>query len=81
MVKAHIGIRQNNIKGLHDILLDISDPESSNYGHWLTKEQVDDYSRPAASDVAAVKAWLNTAGIAQISQPTNEFVFYATSIG
>lgn len=81
MVKAHIGIRQSNIKGLQDVLLDISDPESSNYGRWLTRAQIDEYSRPAASDVVAVKAWLNTAGIVQVSQPSNEFVFYAKSIG
>lgn len=75
VIKAQIGIKQNNIKGLQDKLADIADPNSPNYGQWLSKEEVDKYSAPAAADVAAVKAWLADSGITEVTMPTNEYVF------
>lgn len=74
LVKAQIGLKQNNIKGLQEKLLDISNPESSNYGKWLSQSEVDAFTAPAAADVAAVKSWLAANGITEISQPTNEYV-------
>lgn len=38
-VKAQIGLKQNNIKELQAKLLDISNPESSSYGNWLSQEE------------------------------------------
>lgn len=72
MITAQIGLKQNNIKGLQEKLLDISHPDSPNYGKWLSKEEVDAYTAPAETDVAAVKEWLAAAGITEVTQPTNE---------
>ena len=39
-LKMIIGMKQNNINGLKDRILDISSPTSNNYRKWLTREQV-----------------------------------------
>ncbi len=80
VIKGQIGIKQNNIQGLQAKLADIADPNSPNYGQWLSKEEVDKYSAPAAADVAAVKAWLASSGITDVTMPTNEYVFTSTSL-
>ncbi|CEJ94641.1 hypothetical protein VHEMI10160 [[Torrubiella] hemipterigena] len=80
MVKAQIGLKQNNIKGLQAKLMDISNPESPNYGKWLSKEQVDEYTAPAAADVAAVKAWLAANGITEVSMPSNDWIEFSVPI-
>lgn len=74
LIKAQIGLKQNNIKGLQEKLLDIANPESSNYGKWLSQAEVDAFTAPAAADVAAVKSWLAANGITEVSHPTNEYV-------
>lgn len=74
LIKGQIGIKQGNIQGLQEKLADIADPNSPNYGKWLSKEEVDKYTAPAEADVAAVKAWLASAGITDVTMPTNEYV-------
>lgn len=68
LIKARIGIKQNNIRGLQQKLMDISDPKSKNYGKWLSKEEMQKFTAPADSDVAAVKAWLAASGVTDASQ-------------
>lgn len=38
-VHARIGLKQSNIPALQEKLLDISNPDSPNYGKWLSKEE------------------------------------------
>ncbi|OAQ95772.1 hypothetical protein LLEC1_00392, partial [Akanthomyces lecanii] len=80
VIKAQIGIKQNNIKGLQDKLADIADPNSPNYGQWLSKEEVDKYSAPAEADVAAVKAWLADSGITDVTMPTNDWLEFSVPV-
>lgn len=72
LIKAQIGLRQSNMKGLEKKLLDISHPDSPNYGNWLSDDEIAQYTAPAAGHAEAVKAWLASAGIVEISQPSNE---------
>ena len=74
VVKAQIGLKQNNIKGLQEKLLDISNPSSSNYGKWLSQEEIAKYTAPVQEHVAAVKSWLAANGITKVNMPTNEYV-------
>ncbi|KAM3544603.1 hypothetical protein ARSEF1564_002471 [Beauveria bassiana] len=80
VIKAQIGIKQNNIKGLQDKLSDIANPDSPNYGKWLSKEDVDKYTAPAEADVAAVKAWLASSGITDITMPTNDWLEFSVPV-
>ncbi|EJD41708.1 family S53 protease [Auricularia subglabra TFB-10046 SS5] len=63
MLKMRIALRQNNIAGLEEELMAVSDPASPRYGQHLSKEQVEEYVRPPPEVVAAVKAWLSDNGI------------------
>ncbi|KAJ3493921.1 hypothetical protein NLG97_g4417 [Lecanicillium saksenae] len=67
MLQARIGIKQKDITGLQQKLLDISNPNSANYGKWLSQEQIQEYTAPDASHVAAITAWLTGAGIKNVS--------------
>ncbi|KAI8634505.1 peptidase S8/S53 domain-containing protein [Xylariaceae sp. FL1651] len=74
MLPMRIGLTQRNLKSGHDLLIDISNPASENYGKHLSAEQVADFFAPLESSVQAVKDWLVDAGIAPhtISQSTNK---------
>ncbi|ATY60456.1 family S53 protease [Cordyceps militaris] len=80
VIKAQIGIKQTNIKGLQDKLADIADPNSPNYGQWLSREEVAKYTAPAAADVAAVKAWLASSGITDVAMPTNDWIEFSVPV-
>lgn len=44
-MRMRIALRQSNITGLHDELIEISTPASARYGQHLTKEQVRYFNR------------------------------------
>jgi len=48
---------------LTDLLLRRSDPESTEYGQWLSRDAVDALVAPDAKGVEAVRAWLNTSDV------------------
>ncbi|KAJ7260957.1 peptidase S8/S53 domain-containing protein [Mycena haematopus] len=58
-----IGLKQSNIDTLHDRLLDVSHPDSENYGKHWTPEEVRTYFRPVEESVQAVVGWLEEAGV------------------
>ncbi|KAM3552638.1 hypothetical protein ARSEF4850_007293 [Beauveria asiatica] len=61
VIKARIGVKQNNIEGLQQKLLDIAHPNSANYGN----------------HVAAVKAWLASAGVNNVAHDNDWLEFTA----
>lgn len=79
-IKAQIGLKQGNIRGLQEKLLDISNPASPNYGEWLSKEEVALFTAPAPGNVAAVKSWLAANGIFKVSQPTNDWIEFTAPV-
>ena len=58
-----IQVRRRNIENLHEVALAVSTPGHARYGHYLTKEQVDELTAPAAADVDAVRSWLAPAAL------------------
>jgi subtilase family serine protease len=53
----------------------ISNPDSANYGQWLTNQQFTANYAPAASDVAAVRNWLVSQGFTlRKSLPSGQYV-------
>jgi tripeptidyl-peptidase I len=58
-----IAIRQRNLEHGHDMLMDISDPASPNFGKHMTSKEVADFFSPARESIIAIREWLAGAGI------------------
>ncbi|KAK8077055.1 Tripeptidyl-peptidase sed1 [Apiospora saccharicola] len=69
-----IGLKQHNLEKGHDLLMDISDPASKNYGNHLTATEVVDLFAPPNATFAAVRDWLIGAkiAVADIGQSSNK---------
>ncbi|KAJ6542703.1 subtilisin-like protein [Mycena capillaripes] len=63
LIPLKIGLKQSNIDKLHDHLLDVSHPDSENYGKHWTPEEVKAYFRPSNASVEVVMEWLEEAGV------------------
>ncbi|KAK3937810.1 peptidase S8/S53 domain-containing protein [Diplogelasinospora grovesii] len=74
MLPVRIGLRQSNLQSGHDLLMDISNPKSPNYGKHLSSEDVVELFSPPDESVLAVKRWLTSSGIqpGRISQSANK---------
>lgn len=53
-----VGLVQSNLENLEAYLLDVSDPDSPNYGKHWTPARVADTFRPSPASVDAVRTWL-----------------------
>ena len=53
-----IGMKRSNVAELDRLIADVSNPASPNYLNYPTYAEMGDLVRPAASNTAAVKAWL-----------------------
>lgn len=63
ILPMRFGLTQNNIDRIEDVLMDVSAPDSKNYGkHWKTEDIVDFFA-PSRSTIEAVRDWLHEAGI------------------
>jgi subtilase family serine protease len=58
-VSFTIVVREQRLDAIKKIALDVNDPDSPNYGQFLSQEQLDGLVAPAAEDMAAVKGWLD----------------------
>lgn len=69
-----IGLFGDNMDMGHDLLMDISDPDSKNYGKYYSAEDVYDLFAPPKHSVDAVRVWLEKSGIeaGRVSQSTNK---------
>ncbi|KAI1087614.1 subtilisin-like protein [Rostrohypoxylon terebratum] len=74
ILPMRVGLKQQNLQSGHDLLMDISNPNSKNYGKHLSAEEVIKFFEPAETSFNAVKDWLVEAGIPSpnISQSTNK---------
>lgn len=63
MLDLRFGLRQRAISELESKLLDVSDPDSANYGQWLSQSEVKKYLEPEEKSTSAVKRWLEENGI------------------
>lgn len=63
VLPMRIGLTQQNLHRLEEMLLSVSHPESAKYGQHFTPKEVADAFAPHDDSIAAVKAWLTDAGI------------------
>lgn len=75
-LKLAIGLKQGNMQGLEAKLLDVSNPASTSYGKWLSKAELESYTRPSDETVALVKQWLAAHDLtgSALSQPTPDWI-------
>lgn len=76
MLQMAIGLKQGNMQGLEEKLLDVSNPASANYGKWLSKAELEAYTRPSDESLRLVKQWLaahNLTGSA-LTQTTPDWI-------
>ncbi|KAF7294544.1 Subtilisin-like protein [Mycena indigotica] len=63
VLNLRINLVQNDLAGLESAVLAAATPSSPTYGQWLSKEQVEAFSRPTDETTAAVNQWLSDNGI------------------
>jgi tripeptidyl-peptidase-1 len=63
LLDLRFALRQNNMAGLEKVLLDISSPESTRYGHHLSQQEVEAFVEPSADTVSKVNNWLSSEGL------------------
>ncbi|KAH8901971.1 hypothetical protein BR93DRAFT_973059 [Coniochaeta sp. PMI_546] len=74
ILPMRIGLRQSNVDLGHEVLMNISNLTSPNYGKHMTSEEVIDFFAPAKESVDAVRDWLISEGVPakKISQSANK---------
>ncbi|CEJ83904.1 hypothetical protein VHEMI03295 [[Torrubiella] hemipterigena] len=73
-VPVSIALKQTNLDKGMDLLMDVSDPDSANYGNHYTQDQIQAMFAPPEESAQAVKRWLVDAGIPadSISSPKSQ---------
>ncbi|QKX58260.1 uncharacterized protein TRUGW13939_05381 [Talaromyces rugulosus] len=82
MLPMRIGLMQTNLEKAYDHLLDVSHPESENYGkHWSPEDVIKAFA-PSDETVSKVKSWLVDSGIPadRVTHSDNQgwLAFFAT---
>lgn len=62
-IPLRIALAQRNLHKGYDFLMDVSHPDSENFGKHWTEEQVHDMFSPSQESVDTVKQWLVESGI------------------
>lgn len=55
VMNMQIGLKQSNMAGLQKKLLEVSHPDHASYGKWLSKDDMEQYTKPSQESVALVK--------------------------
>ncbi|KAK5116014.1 hypothetical protein LTR62_000470 [Meristemomyces frigidus] len=80
ILPMRIGLVQTNLDRAHDHLMDLSHPDSANYGKHWTAQQVIDAFKPSQNTVQTVQQWLEDSGITGVTLSDNKawLAFHAT---
>ncbi|KAG7126900.1 Tripeptidyl-peptidase sed4 like protein [Verticillium longisporum] len=75
-IQLQIALKHQNIHKLESKLRSVSDPSSSHYGQYLSKDEVNALFAPSNHSRTAVESWLKDAGITAVSTrgPLVDFV-------
>lgn len=63
MLPVRIGLTQSNLEKGYDLVMDVSEPSSSNFGKYWSAQKVHDTFAPSAKATQAVEDWLEASGI------------------
>jgi tripeptidyl-peptidase-1 len=62
-VPVRIGFSQSNTDAAHELLMQLSDPNSDKYGQHMSAKEVGDFFRPSSESIESVRDWLHASGI------------------
>ena len=62
-IPLKFALAQNNVENLEKVLMDVSDPKSSNYGNHYSVQEIADMFAPSKQTVDRVTTWLVDSGI------------------
>lgn len=71
MLSFTAALPARNHDKLHNKLMDVSDPDSPNYGKWLSQEEVNTLTAPDAEVRKQVAEWVTSTGARCIDWPTS----------
>ncbi|KAI0046849.1 family S53 protease [Auriscalpium vulgare] len=81
VLNLRIALKQTDITGLQDALLDVSTPSSANYGQHLSLEEVNQFVVPKPETITAVNAWLSTNDLtATALSPAGDWLGFQTTV-
>ncbi|KAI1325715.1 putative alkaline serine protease AorO [Xylariaceae sp. FL0255] len=63
MMPMRIGMVQNNLEKGHEMLMEVSHPDSEKYGQWYEAKEIVDIFAPSKETIDAVRGWLHDAGV------------------
>ncbi|KII88055.1 hypothetical protein PLICRDRAFT_176799 [Plicaturopsis crispa FD-325 SS-3] len=76
-----IALKSSNADGLHAALMDVSTPGGAKYGQRLTKEQVQEFLKPAQGAAEAVQSFLTSNGInSSVIAPAGDWLGFNASV-
>lgn len=65
VIPVRIALKRSNLDRGHDLLMEVSSPDSPRYGQHYTSEQIADLFAPAEETLNAVKDWLMGSGVTE----------------
>ena len=65
IIPLRIGMKQQNLDVLEDLLMDVAHPDSPRYGQHWTPEKVVDFFAPGESTLGSIRTWLGASGISE----------------
>ena len=65
IIPLHIGMKQQNLHMLEDLLMEVAHPDSPTYGQHWTSEKVVEFFAPSESTIGSVRTWLGASGIVE----------------
>jgi tripeptidyl-peptidase-1 len=64
-IPLRIGMKQQNLQVLEDLLMDVAHPDSPTYGQHWTPEKIIDFFAPGESTLYSIRTWLSASGISE----------------
>ena len=78
-IKLQVALTQGNVAAFEHALMQMSTPDHPKYGHhFRTHDEMKRMLQPSATSVDAVRAWLQDAGITDITQDADWMTFRTT---
>merc|ERR1719443_317480 len=71
-------LRQQNLDKLFAIVRQVSNPQSTSYGNYLSSEEIKALTKPLDSDIKAVQDWLGANSLAYTNKGSNGFEIRTT---
>lgn len=72
ILPIRIGLVQSNLDDAYEHLMDVSHPQSPNYGRHWKAEDVHEMYAPSSDAVDAVRAWLQDSGVPDVVHSENK---------